>query len=254
VLKRYKIVILVILICTIGVACSNQDHKREETPTISIHSDSDYVNTFDDLNLGVLFDFDFYMPNADERWVTLWVEKYVEGEKDSQSLAELSYGNSPAKTEDNITVSNDPMQCGAVVDYPDSIVSDDCPAGFTAVCTPESGTFFPVGTTTVTCTVTDPCGGFVECSFDVTVEDTEPPSITCSDDITVFNDPGTCGAIVPYPDPVVSDNCPGATVVCSPASGSFFPLGTTTVTCTATDAAGNTSTCSFNVRVIIDSL
>jgi hypothetical protein len=47
--------------------------------------------------------------------------------------------------------------------------------------------------------------------------------------------------------PVVTDNCPGATFVCAPASGSCFPIGTTTVTCTATDAAGNTATCSFAV-------
>jgi hypothetical protein len=37
--------------------------------------------------------------------------------------------------------------------------------------------------------------------------------------------------------------------VCSPASGSTFPVGTTTVTCTATDASGNTATCSFTVSV-----
>src|SRR5262249_52701062 len=37
---------------------------------------------------------------------------------------------------------------------------------------------------------------------------------------------------------------------CSPASGSFFALGTTTVLCTATDASGNTATGSFPVRVL----
>ncbi|WP_205174565.1 HYR domain-containing protein [Bacillus pakistanensis] len=67
-----------------------------------------------------------------------------------------------------------------------------------------------------------------------------------SDDITVFNDPGRSGA---FPEPTVS---PGVTAVCTPASGSFFPTGTTTVTCIATDAFGNTSTCTFNVRVLID--
>jgi hypothetical protein len=47
-----------------------------------------------------------------------------------------------------------------------------------------------------------------------------------------------------------SDNCPGSgTPVCSPASGSVFPLGVTTVSCSVADAAGNTSTCSFTVRV-----
>jgi hypothetical protein len=37
--------------------------------------------------------------------------------------------------------------------------------------------------------------------------------------------------------------------VCSPPSGATFNLGTTTVTCTATDTSGNTAICSFIVRV-----
>lgn len=46
------------------------------------------------------------------------------------------------------------------------------------------------------------------------------------------------------------DPCSGATaVVCSPPSGSVFPLGSTTVKCTATDPAGNTASCSFQVQV-----
>ncbi|WP_353750715.1 HYR domain-containing protein [Peribacillus frigoritolerans] len=149
----------------------------------------------------------------------------------------------------DITVSNDLGQCGAIVDYPDPIVTDECPAGFTVVCNPPSGSFFPVGTTTVTCTVTDPCGGSASCTFTVTVNDTEPPMITCPANSTQENDPGQCGAVVNYPPPTVSDNCPGATAVCTPATGTFFPVGTTTVTCTATDAAGNTTTCSFTVTV-----
>jgi len=55
--------------------------------------------------------------------------------------------------------------------------------------------------------------------------------------------------IVNYPPPVVTDNCPGVGVVCTPPSGSCFPLGTTTVTCTATDTSGNTATCTFKVNV-----
>jgi len=53
------------------------------------------VNTFEDLNLGILFDFDFTLPNADNSWVNLWVERYIDGEKESQRLTQLSYGNSP---------------------------------------------------------------------------------------------------------------------------------------------------------------
>jgi hypothetical protein len=48
---------------------------------------------------------------------------------------------------------------------------------------------------------------------------------------------------------VASDNCSGVQVEASIPSGTFFPVGTTSVTLTATDAAGNTATCSFNVTV-----
>lgn len=58
----------------------------------------------------------------------------------------------------------------------------------------------------------------------------------------------TVGAHVAFAMPVATDNCPGpVTVSCEPASGSFFPQGTTTVTCTATDALGASAACSFAV-------
>jgi hypothetical protein len=77
--------------------------------------------------------------------------------------------------------------------------------------------------------------------------DTAPPSITCPADITAQGEGANCTATVTY-NPTATDNC-CATVVCAPASGSAFPVGTTTVTCTATDGAGNTASCSFTVTV-----
>lgn len=77
-----------------------------------------------------------------------------------------------------------------------------------------------------------------------------PPMISCPSDRDVIAlTPGSTTAVVNYPDPVVVDNCPGVTVVCVPASGSAFPLGATTVTCTATDSGGATASCSFTVTV-----
>lgn len=153
----------------------------------------------------------------------------------------------------NITVSNDPNQCGAVVNYPAPTITDNCPGTFTATCTPPSGSFFPKGTTTVTCTVT---GFMSSCTFTVTVNDTQPPTITCpANQISVVPPPApgaNCSASTTqsftYPPPTASDNCPGVTVACVPPSGSPFPVGTTTVTCTATDASGNTATCSFTLQ------
>jgi len=89
------------------------------------------------------------------------------------------------------------------------------------------------------------------CSFTVTVNDTQPPTITCPANIITTSN-ATCPPSVSQVanfTTTASDNCPGVVVVCNPPSGSSFPVGTTTVTCTATDATGNTATCSFTVSV-----
>jgi hypothetical protein len=57
------------------------------------------------------------------------------------------------------------------------------------------------------------------------------------------------GAVVVTTVATTDDLDPSPCVVCTPPSGSFFPGGTTLVTCTATDASGNQSTCQFPLRV-----
>ncbi|KOP69993.1 hypothetical protein AMS59_21990 [Lysinibacillus sp. FJAT-14745] len=78
--------------------CSNQ--KDTELATISINTDSKYVSTFKDLNLGTVLDFHFKLNNADKSWVDLWVESYKDGQLESNSLTALSYGLSPNKVEE----------------------------------------------------------------------------------------------------------------------------------------------------------
>src|SRR5262249_575511 len=114
------------------------------------------------------------------------------------------------------------------------------------------GTLFPAGVTTVTYTATDAAGLTATCSFTVTVSpDTQPPTISgCPANIgPLAMDAGQCGAVATWVAPTVNDNCLGATIAqtAGPASGSLFPAGVTTVTYTATDAAGVTATCSFSV-------
>ncbi len=130
-------------------------------------------------------------------------------------------------------------------------VSEDC-HGLQVRCNPPPCSFFPANTSTlVTCEAIDPTGVVVErCQFAVTVlGDTRPPTINCPADITGPNDPGACGAKVDYVRPQASDNCPGVTVSCLPPPGSFFPVAATLVTCTATDASGQTASCTFSVIV-----
>jgi hypothetical protein len=148
----------------------------------------------------------------------------------------------------DIKVANDAGKCGAVVTYAAPTVSDNC-AGVSVVCNPASGSTFPVGTTLVTCTATDAAGNTATSTFNVTVTDSEKPTIGQNANLVVNNDAGKCGAVVTYGLPTASDNCAIATVVNNPASGSVFPIGTTTVVSTATDTAGNSITSSFTVTV-----
>jgi hypothetical protein len=136
---------------------------------------------------------------------------------------------------------------GAVVNY--SATAEDAVDGsFDADCAPASGATFPLGTTTVDCSATDAAGNTSTGSFDVTVEDTTAPSLNLPGNQTV-EATGPGGATVTYTadaDDLVDGNIAAD---CTPASGATFPLGTTTVECSATDAAGNTANGTFDVTV-----
>lgn len=79
--------------------------------------------------------------------------------------------------------------------------------------------------------------------------DSHAPVIACPAPIKVTNKPGACGNFVNYM-PSVTDNCPNFMVSCNPPSGSFFPVGVTNVTCTASDHVGLSSSCSFKITVL----
>ena len=79
--------------------------------------------------------------------------------------------------------------------------------------------------------------------------DTNPPTITAPDEITVNAD-SPYDAIVTYEVTASDDTDPNPTVLCDPPSGSPFPIGTAGVSCTATDASGNQATASFQVHVL----
>jgi hypothetical protein len=115
-------------------------------------------------------------------------------------------------------------------------------------CTPASGSTFPLGTTTVTCSATDAAGNTGSATLNVIVVDTTPPVVTTSGDMTV-EATGPSGAVADFTSGA-TDIVDGTDLTsCTPASGSTFPLGTTTVTCSATDAAGNTGSATLTVKV-----
>ncbi len=79
--------------------------------------------------------------------------------------------------------------------------------------------------------------------------DTEPPVITVPGPMDV-EATGADGAVATWTPPTATDDTDGSVpVTCSASSASVFPLGVTTVTCHATDAAGNATEASFTVTV-----
>ncbi|MEM9495964.1 MAG: HYR domain-containing protein [Pseudomonadota bacterium] len=81
--------------------------------------------------------------------------------------------------------------------------------------------------------------------------DNTAPMLAAPADISLNTDPGLPSAVVTFPAPTVSDNQPGVSFAQTGGlpSGSAFPIGTTTNTFSATDAAGNTATASFTITV-----
>ncbi len=138
---------------------------------------------------------------------------------------------------------------GAVVSY--SASANDLVDGAISVlsCSPASGSTFPIGVTPVNCSAADSRSNSSAGSFSVTVTDSGP-TITVPGQQTVEASDALGSNVNFVPSPTANDAQEGSLVpVCSHPSGSRFPLGTTTVTCTATDGGGASATDSFDVVV-----
>ena len=169
---------------------------------------------------------------------------------------------------DNILVLNTDMgECGATVFWPDPIANDDCDTSVMLTSDFEPGDFFPVGGTTVTYTATDNSGNTSTCEFIITVEDNDSPLINCGGNIVVdlggniieqgggvidlIATSGCDSISIFFMAPVVTENCPGFSVIhTGPSSGMAFPLGVTTLMYTVTDMSGNSSSCQLNIEVL----
>jgi len=136
---------------------------------------------------------------------------------------------------------------GANASYVASAKDDQDPNP-TVRCMPVSGSLFPLGATTVSCTAKDASGNVATASFVVTVVDTTPPTLTLSPNLTA-DATSPAGAAVTYTVSASDLVDPKPTVACTPVSGAVFPIGTTTVTCTATDFSKNSSSGTFTVTV-----
>ena len=127
-------------------------------------------------------------------------------------------------------------------------VLDNC-SDFAVIQTPPAGTIVQVGSTNIILEVIDAGGNTAECSFELVVNETQAPTITCPSNIV------SCDPVVTYANPVFNDNCVSTTILAQTdatglSSGDTFPIGTTTLSYTATDISGNVSGCSFQVQVL----
>src|SRR6185369_9500313 len=180
----------------------------------------------------------------------------------------------------NFTVNTALGTCTSNVTF-NVTATDNCAVTNTSS-VPASGFAFPVGVTLVTSTASDRSGNKSQCFFTVTVIDNQPPQITCPSNFSINAAPGACTSNVTFTVSVTdslaptitcpanltvntapgactsnvtfivsaSDNCSVLNTTSSPASGFAFPIGVTTVTSTARDNSGNSSTCSFTVTVV----
>ena len=137
--------------------------------------------------------------------------------------------------------------CNVAVTWTPPQVSDCQLVSFTSV--PASGSLFPIGKTTVVYTAKDINNNTATCSFKVTVKDaTTPVATSCPSDITVIANPSTCKGTATWNAPAFTDNC-GIVSLSNSSTPGEYPIGTTEVTYSAKDDAGNVGTCKFKVIV-----
>jgi len=142
----------------------------------------------------------------------------------------------------------------SAIDFSGSIVtfsataSDDIDGFVSTTCFPLSSSVFPIGSTTVFCTATDSAGNVGFASFVITVQDSTAPVVTVPGDFTV-SAMSLFGSSVPFSVSALDDIDGVLNTTCTPPSRSTFAIGSTTVTCTATDSAGNIGSASFVISV-----
>lgn len=157
----------------------------------------------------------------------------------------------------DIVTTTDPGEDTAVVTFSVSATDNvDGAVPVTITTSPttglDSGSAFPIGTTQVQAYAEDSIGNSLTRRFKVTVNDNENPVFTSTQsDINIDIPFDESSAIVTYPMPTATDNSGSVTITRTSglASGSVFPVGTTTVTHQAEDDAGNKVFQSFNVIV-----
>jgi hypothetical protein len=159
----------------------------------------------------------------------------------------------------DVGVNNDSGLCGAFVGdatLGTATVSDNCDTTVIRSGVP-AGNIFPVGDTVITYTAKADTS--VTRMQHVIVADNTPPVVTAPGAVTLYTGSGatSCGVTVTdlngtFGNGSATDNCPGVSAVTRGGvpAGNVFPVGPTTLTYSATDAHGNTSSANQLVTVV----
>ena len=149
------------------------------------------------------------------------------------------------------SVDNDPGLGSAVVAVHEAVAEDNCPGVQVSRARSDGAALdapFMVGVTTITWKATDASGNVTTAEQSIKVHDAEAPSLTVPASFTL-NATSSLGAVVNYSFSA-KDNVAVTSLVCTPESGSRFAIKVHTVECTASDAAGNSISRSFEVSVV----
>ncbi len=139
--------------------------------------------------------------------------------------------------------------CDVVVNWTEPLVTDNCK--FKVTSNFHSGDRFGLGTFKVIYTAKDSSQNSSTSTFNIVIEDNTAPIFTgcVTSAIEKDADPITCKAKVSWTEPTATDNCLDGVTLPVAKPGDEFPIGTTTITYTAKDKAGNTTLCEFTIIV-----
>lgn len=159
-------------------------------------------------------------------------------------------GTAPTITAQGVTISLDMMGNASISPNDLNVVgTDNCGSNLTYTIDNQTFDCSHLGDNLVTVTATDESGNVSSIDAIVTVVDDVAPLLNCPSDMTV----NACEMAVDYTMPTATDNCSATLDLTSGlASGATFMAGTTEVVYTATDASGNTASCSFSVALMSD--